>query len=47
MPANPPRVLNRIDQKEKMSLPQRPGMRLPIVEPTKSPNQMNVFLPME
>jgi hypothetical protein len=47
MPANPPRALRRIEEKDRISEPQSPGMKLPIVEPTKSPNQTRVFLLIE
>ncbi len=46
MPTKPPKVLIRIEEKERISVPQSSGMKLPIVEPMKSPNQMNVFLLM-
>ncbi len=46
MPTKPPKVLIRIEEKERISAPQSSGMKLPIVEPTKSPNQMKVFLLM-
>jgi hypothetical protein len=44
IPANPPKALRKIEEKDNMSEPQMAGIKLPTVEPTKSPIQTNVFL---
>jgi len=44
MPANPPKALRMIEEKDRTSEPQSSGIKLPIVEPMKSPSQTSVFL---
>jgi hypothetical protein len=43
MPAKAPSALNKIDEREKKLAPHNKGIELPIVEPTNTPIQINVF----
>lgn len=43
IPSSPPIVLNIIDEKEKALSPQSIEMKLPIVDPAKTPIQMRLL----